>query len=113
MMKPPQAPTQNRPALRGNYAQAAADYTVAQDWSAYGEDEHDIWRPLYARQIHLAERYATPQFLEGLATLGARPDVIPDFAESNRALDRCTGWRIVAVPGLIPEDQFFGHLACR
>ena len=31
----------------------------------------------------------------------------------NATLARATGWRIVAVPGLIPEAQFFAHLANR
>lgn len=113
MMKPPQAPTHHRLALRGNYAAAALDYTVTQDWTAYGEEEHDLWRTLYARQIELAERYATPQFLQGLKTLGARSETIPDFAQINRVLAACTAWRIVAVPGLIPEEHFFAHLAGR
>ncbi len=28
-------------------------------------------------------------------------------------LDAATGWRIVAVPGLVPDDVFFRHLAAR
>jgi phenylalanine-4-hydroxylase len=38
---------------------------------------------------------------------------IPQFDAASRVLRRATGWEIVAVPGLIPEQQFFAHLADR
>jgi phenylalanine-4-hydroxylase len=112
-MQPPTAPTENRLQLRGNYALAAADYSVPQTWEQYSDDEHDIWRTLYGRQIELAQNYATPEFLRGLELLGTTPSHIPRFADVNRRLDAASGWRIIAVPGLIPEEQFFQHLAAR
>jgi phenylalanine-4-hydroxylase len=97
--------------LRGDYSRAAADYTVQQHWHDYTADEHDIWRTLYARQIASTERYGAPEVLAGLRQLGAEPDRIPDFASVNQRLRAATGWRIVAVPGLIPDQQFYAHLA--
>lgn len=38
---------------------------------------------------------------------------IPDFRGLSDALDRATGWRIVAVPGLVPDAVFFAYLAAR
>lgn len=114
MTQTPTAPTQGRLSLRGNYDQAAADYTVEQQWDHYNEDEHDIWRTLFTRQLQLVQSYAAPEFLQGLELLGAGANHIPRFEEVNRSLAAATGWRIVAVPGLIPEEQFFAHLAhCR
>lgn len=98
--------------LRGDYEGAAADYTVAQAWNRYTPEMHDRWRRLHARQTALAERYAAPQVLAGLAALDCA-DGIPDFADTNRLLGDATGWRIVAVPGFIPDDCFFDHLANR
>ena len=40
-------------------------------------------------------------------------DKIPDFEALSAILMRTTGWRIVAVPGLIPDDVFFRHLSER
>ncbi len=113
MVQPPSAPTRERLKLRGNYAGVAADYTVEQHWGEYDAEEHDIWRMLFLRQIRLAEKYAAPEVLAGLRLLGATETTIPDFAEINGTLGQATGWRIVAVPGLIPEAQFFQHLANR
>jgi phenylalanine-4-hydroxylase len=38
---------------------------------------------------------------------------IPDFAVVNVALKAATNWQLVAVPGLLPDDVFFTHLAHR
>jgi phenylalanine-4-hydroxylase len=99
--------------LRGNYAAAGSDFTLQQRWQDYTGEEHDIWRTLYVRQLALVERYGAPEVLAGLHALGAEPARIPDFEAVNQRLSAATGWRIVAVPGLIPEVQFFAHLAAR
>jgi phenylalanine-4-hydroxylase len=113
MSKLPEAPTQNPVELRGDYARAASDYTVDQEWERYTAEEHAIWRTLYERQIHLIERYAAPEFVAGARALQAPHDRIPRLAETNAILKRTTGWQIVPVPGLIPEEHFFAHLANR
>lgn len=113
MVQLPSAPVNQPRGLRGDYSRAAPDCTVAQDWQRYSQDEHAIWATLYSRQIDLIERYAAPEFLMGVRALGASASQIPRFEEANRVLQTTTGWRIVAVPGLIPEDKFFEHLAHR
>jgi phenylalanine-4-hydroxylase len=99
-------------ALRGNYEHIRADYTVDQDWAAYSNDEHDLWKRLYARQSTLLPRYACDEFLDSLATLNFSVG-IPKFDEINPKLKAATNWQIVAVPGLLPDDVFFNHLAHR
>ncbi len=98
--------------LRGDYSRIRPDYTVDQDWAAYTAAEHAIWAQLHRRQRALAGRYGAPAFLQGLERL-AIGDRIPDFGQASATLQRLTGWRIVAVPGLIPSDVFFDHLANR
>jgi len=113
MVQLPSAPAQNTVRLRGDYAHANADYTVAQNYAHYTADDQDIWRTLFKRQLPLIERYAAPEVLAGMAALGTSPDHIPDFDVVNRSLVGLTGWRIVAVPGLIPEQHFYAHLASK
>jgi len=98
--------------LRGDYSKAAPDYTVEQDWSSYTEAEHALFRRLFERQAKLVPRHACPEWIEAIARLDAGRG-IPDFEQVNRGLARATGWRIVAVPGLVPDDTFFTHLANR
>ena len=102
----------NKPQLRGDYSRAALDYSVEQDWPAYTADEHALYRRLFERQSKLVPRYACPEWIAAIAGLDAATQ-IPDFEQVSRKLRSRTGWQIVAVPGLIPDDAFFTHLANR
>src|SRR5437762_6328819 len=90
-----------------------ADYTIEQNWQAYAEDEHAVWRLLFERQQKLLKRRACREYLDGLQQLGVAAKDIPEFERLSDILDRATGWRIVAVPGLVPDEVFFGFLAQR
>jgi phenylalanine-4-hydroxylase len=90
-----------------------ADWTVDQDWAAYTPAEHAVWQTLFRRQSRLLPGRACQAFLEGLQALPIREDRIPDFEVLNQQLAQHTGWRIVAVPGLVPDEVFFDHLAHR
>jgi phenylalanine-4-hydroxylase len=98
--------------LRGDYRDMRPDYTVTQRYGDYAEADQDRWRRLYARQIRLMPGRACPEFLRVIDTLGYQQG-IPRFEEVNERLGRATGWQVVAVPGLLPEPVFFGHLAER
>ena len=98
--------------LRGDYAAMASDWTVPQDGAAYGAEQQAVWRLLLARQTALAQRYACDAFLQGLDALGI-DDAIPDFGAVSARLAARTGWRLVGVPGLIPDAAFYDHLAHR
>jgi len=92
---------------------AAPDWTVPQDRSRYGADEHALWDELFARQAALLPGRVAPAFLRGLDILRLSRPGIPDFAELNERLFAATRWTVVAVPGLVPDDVFFAHLANR
>ena len=89
-----------------------ADYTVEQDYSRYTPEEQDLWKRLYARQSALVPQYACDEFIGSLNTLNFGAG-IPHFNEINAKLQPATGWTLVAVPGLVPDDVFFTHLANR
>jgi phenylalanine-4-hydroxylase len=98
--------------LRGDYNLAASDFSVEQDWSAYSDQEHALFRRLYERQSKLVPRYACPEWIDAIAGLDAGAGV-PRFDAVSRKMRAKTGWEIVAVPGLIPDEAFFTHLAGR
>jgi phenylalanine-4-hydroxylase len=109
---PPAMKVEAKNNLRGDYSKAAADYTVEQDWSAYTGAEHALFRRLYERQAKLVPRYACPEWIAAIARVDTGSG-IPQFERVNESLAKATGWRIVAVPGLIPDEPFFTHLAHR
>jgi phenylalanine-4-hydroxylase len=92
---------------------AAADWTVSQDWSRFAADEHAVWDLLFERQHQALGGRAVKRFDAGLDILRLSKPGIPDFAELNERLSAETGWQVVAVPGLIPDDIFFDHLRNR
>ena len=99
-------------ALRGGYSRAAKDYSVEQDWSAYSPEEHALFGRLFDRQAKLVPRYACQEWIDAIVGLDAGSE-IPKFAAISKKLKARTAWEIVAVPGLIPDDAFFTHLANR
>ena len=90
-----------------------SDHTIEQHWTAYTPEEHAVWRTLFERQSLTLKGRACAEFLAGVDTLAVSAERIPDFLRLNDILDRATGWRIVAVPGLVPDEIFFDHLAHR
>lgn len=92
---------------------ARPDWTIDQNWQAYSQAEHDVWTTLYERQTKLLPGRACEAFLKGLDALDLHRGGIPEFARINEELTRLTGWSVVAVPGLVPDEVFFEHLANR
>ncbi|QTC91991.1 phenylalanine 4-monooxygenase [Brevundimonas goettingensis] len=92
---------------------AAADWTISQNWRAYTEVEHDTWDTLYERQMKILPGRASDAFMNGLKALDLNTGGIPDFAVLNPKLKALTGWTVECVPGLVPDDVFFDHLANR
>jgi len=91
----------------------SADWTVPQRWERFTEDEHRVWDLLFARQQEMLAGRAVHAFGEGLDVLSLSRPGIPELGELNARLSERTGWEVVSVPGLIPDDIFFQHLSRR
>lgn len=92
---------------------AAADWTVPQHWDELTAEDHWVWDTLFARQQTLLHDRAVKEFEESLEVLHLSRPGIPNFDELNEKLNARTGWIVVAVPGLVPDDVFFEHLRNR
>ncbi|ETF00825.1 phenylalanine-4-hydroxylase [Advenella kashmirensis W13003] len=101
----------------GSAAQDAAapspDWTINQNWEAYTAEEHGVWKTLYERQTRLLPGRVCDQYLDCIKQMPITADEIPDFRRVNDLLMKHTGWQIVAVPGLVPDEVFFTHIANR
>ena len=91
----------------------AKDFTIRQVWEAYTKEEHGVWDTLYERQSELLKGRTTQEFLEGLKKLSLSEGGIPNLENLNPKLEALTGWKVVMVPHLVPDDVFFDHLANR
>jgi phenylalanine-4-hydroxylase len=94
-------------------AAKAADWTIPQHWERFTPAEHRVWDVLFARQTAALEDKAVTDFFGGLDVLRLSRPGIPDFDELNERLHARTGWTVVSVPGLVPDDIFFAHLSKR
>ena len=92
---------------------AAADWTVPQRWEELTDEDHWVWDTLFARQQSLLRGRAVAAFQQGLDVLHLSRPGVPNLDELNEKLHARTGWTVVAVPGLVPDDVFFGHLSRR
>src|SRR3546814_16560090 len=86
---------------------------VEQPWDDYSADDHATWATLYARQREVLRGRASDEFLAAQDAMGMTPDRIPKFSELNEVLREATGWPLMGVEGLLPELDFFDHLANR
>jgi len=89
------------------------DYVVPQCWESFTEEDHAVWDLLFARQVELLGSRVVSPFLDGIDLLKLSHPGVPDVDGLNAILEPRTGWRTVAVPGLVPDDIFFGMLAER
>lgn len=105
--------TANPAAGRRETGPVRADHTIDQNWAAYTPEEHDRWDRLYARMAALLPGRACGEFLTGLDRLTLSGRGVPDMERLSDRLEPITGWRVVAVPGLVPDAVFFDHLANR
>ncbi len=90
-----------------------ADWTIDQGWANYSAQDHAVWRTLFEGQSALLPGRACDAFVDGMRRLPMEANTIPDFRALNEVLLPRTGWQIVAVPGLVPDEVFFEHLAHR
>jgi len=90
-----------------------ADWTIDQGWERYTSSEHGVWRTLFERQTKLLPGRACDEFVAGMRGLPIGAQEIPDFRRLSDVLLKHTGWQVVAVPGLVPDEVFFEHLANR
>ena len=89
------------------------DYVIPQCWESFSDEDHAVWDLLFARQVELLGARVVAPFLDGIDLLRLSHPGVPELAELNAILEPRTGWRTVAVPGLVPDDIFFAMLATR
>ncbi|NUQ18584.1 MAG: phenylalanine 4-monooxygenase [Sphingomonas sp.] len=94
-------------------ARSWSEYVVPQCWEAFTAEDHAVWDLLFARQVELLGSRVVSAFLDGIDLLKLSHPGVPDVEGLNAILEPRTGWRTVAVPGLVPDEIFFAMLSER
>lgn len=113
MLTPMKEQSPAKHGLAGGAAPERPDWTIDQGWDRYTPAEHAVWKTLFECQTRLLPGRACDAFVEGMRRLPIGADEIPDFRRLSEVLMKQTGWQVVAVPGLVPDEVFFEHLANR
>ncbi len=87
---------------------------MTQQYDTYTPDEQAVWALLFRRQMDRLPGRASQAYMDGIVATGFPNVHIPDFERDlNPRLLPITGWRVVAVPGLIDNRAFFELMADR
>jgi phenylalanine-4-hydroxylase len=89
------------------------DFTIDQDWASYSPAEHGRWDRLFRRAVVALQGRACDEYLAALGALEVSGRGIPDMARLSDRLQKITGWSVVPVVELVPDEVFFDHLANR
>jgi phenylalanine-4-hydroxylase len=103
----------NDPKARFRKAPRGVDFTIDQDWPRYTAAEHNRWDRLFKRSLKILRDRACDEFVAMIEKLKLSESGIPDMEKLNERLAKLTGWRVVPVIELVPDNIFFSHLANR
>lgn len=117
--------TTDTPMIEDRGLSSAKHYNAGEGWTRgnldfftvpqhiYTDEENDVWRILFKRQQDILKGRAIGLFMDSMSTLGINAERVPSFDEVNEILMKRTGWQVVPVEGLIPDEPFFELLANR
>lgn len=76
----------------------------------YTEEEHAVWRTVWAHLSPLHERSACREWKESSAALALDRGRVPQLASVNESLKRGAGFRMLPVAGLVSGRMFLGMM---
>lgn len=92
--------------------ESSIDTSRVEDDVEFTEEQHDIWRSLYAVQAPKVKRYACSEYLEGSENLSLPADRIPSVQWLNERITPRTGWKTVRTKVRYSDAvQWYKHFA--
>src|ERR1700752_3101282 len=76
----------------------------------YTSEDFKVWELLYQKQYNLLLNTVSSDYLNGLGVIGLNQLEVPNFRAINKKLKELTGWKLIVVPNISPQEQFFKHL---
>ncbi len=84
---------------------------MRQIYENYNDEDFEVWKILFDRQMKQFPTHASHAYREGLKIADFETGLIPDFKETNKILEETTGWQLAVVPGIVPDYTFFELMA--
>jgi phenylalanine-4-hydroxylase len=100
--------------METNYTRISApekEKTLQQDYSAYSQEEHQIWEKLFEKHLSAIKGKACQEFIRGLEIMGDLVTRIPEIQKVSKLFEDIVGWKIVPVNKFLPSREYFQHLA--
>jgi len=77
------------------------------------KQEDKTWSILIQRQMETIQNRACQEFIDGLNHINFDTSHVPQHVDMSSCLLEKTGWKMVPVPALIPDMQFYNLLSRR
>lgn len=81
------------------------------DFDNYDDGDRERWKALLDGVQQAQKGVACDAYINGMARLGENFSELPNLKELNDKLERLTGWRVMAVNGLLPCEDFYKLLS--
>ena len=81
------------------------------DFDNYDEGDRERWKALLGGVLEAQNGVACASYAKGMVILGDQFSELPNLKELNGMLERHTGWRVMAVNGLLPCEDFYKLLS--
>ncbi|MBV6647814.1 MAG: phenylalanine 4-monooxygenase [Cyclobacteriaceae bacterium] len=86
---------------------------MRQIYENYTNEDFQVWKILFDRQVQDLPTAASTVYLEGLDRINFISEAIPNFDLTNDLLEKITGWKLAVVPGIVPDYTFFELMSNR
>lgn len=81
------------------------------EFANYDEGDHERWKILLDGVLVAQDGISCNSYSQGMKSLGENFSDLPDLSELNRKMEQQTGWRVMAVNGILPCEDFYKLLS--
>lgn len=81
------------------------------DFSSYDDGDRERWKVLIEGVLETQKGICCTSYESGMSVLGENFSDLPNLEDLNNKLERLTGWKVMAVNGLLPCEDFYKLLS--
>lgn len=81
------------------------------DFTSYDDGDRERWKVLIEGVLETQKGICCTSYESGMSVLGENFSDLPNLEDLNNKLERLTGWKVMAVNGLLPCEDFYKLLS--